>query len=91
MARLISLFLPFSPSVSSSVMFQILTSLSIPPVAIQPRICGLISSAAAAPSCADRVYFGWAAAPLAVDSVRESYARIKPFSSDTYCQVSVVP
>lgn len=82
-AMLISLLRPFSPSVSSSVTFQILTNLSIPPVAIHPRICGLMSSAAAAPSCAERVYLGCAAFPE-VDSVRESYARIKPFSSDTY-------
>lgn len=57
-AKLISLFLPFSPSVSSSMIFQILTNLSIPPVAIHPLIWGLISKAAVAPSCAANVYFG---------------------------------
>jgi hypothetical protein len=83
---LISRFRPATPSVSSSMTFQILTTLSIPPVTMHPRMWGLTSSAEAAPSCADRVYFGCAVEmPLEAEEgrVRESYARMRPFSRDT--------
>lgn len=67
-----------------SITFQTFTILSIPPVAIHPRMWGEISSADAAPSCADRVYRAGEGELRSVGRVRASKFRTRPFSNDTY-------
>ncbi len=69
---------------ASSVMFQILTCLSIPPVTMHPGMCGLTSRAEVAPSCAERVKRAGAGLDTSVGRVRASKLSTRPFSSDTW-------
>jgi hypothetical protein len=76
-------FLTLSASAS---MFQTLTCLSVPPVTMQPRMCGLMSSAETAPSCAcsvKRVGHGEDANAVDDGNARASKLTTMPFSSDT--------
>ena len=77
----------FPPSPWS--MFQTLTTLSAPPVQIQPRSCELTSNADAAPSCAEIVNRAGDGDLRSVGNVRASKLSTRPFSSDTYFFVSI--
>lgn len=69
---------------ASSAMFQTFTTLSEPPVAMQPRIWGLISRHETSPSCADRVKRAGAGVLRFDGSVRASKFNTRPFSSETW-------
>jgi hypothetical protein len=71
------------PEDASSVTFQILTSLSVPPVTMHPGMWGLTSRADVAPSCAERVKRAGAGCEMSDGSVRASKLSTRPFSSET--------
>ena len=73
------------PRSASSLTFQILTVLSMPPVAMHPRMCGLMSRADAAPSCADSVKREGDGESRSEGSARASKLTTIPFPSET-CQ-----
>ena len=74
------LLFPFS----SSLIFHILTCLSVPPVTIHPFTCGLTSMDDTAPSCADRVKRDGDGLSRLLGRVRISKLRTMPFSKETY-------
>ena len=67
----------------SSATFQTLTTLSVPPVAMTPRICGLMSRAETAPSWADTVNRAGEGESRSEGSARASKFTTRPFSRDT--------
>ena len=71
------------PEDASSVTFQILTILSVPPVTMHPGMWGLTSRADVAPSCAERVKRAGAGFEMSDGSVRASKLSTRPFSSET--------
>ena len=64
-------------------MFQTLTALSVPPVAMHPRMCGFTSSAETAPSCAESVNRAGDGELRSDGSVRASKLSTSPFSKET--------
>ena len=72
----------FSRSVSS-LTFQTLTILSVPPVTMHPRMCGLTSRADAAPSCAESVNRAGDGEFRSEGSVLASKFSTRPFSRET--------
>src|SRR6266542_1555091 len=73
---------------SSSLMFQTLTNLSVPPVTIHPLRCGLTSMEEAAPSWAANVNLGCDGFSRADGNVLTSKFKTMPFSKETYGKAS---